>query len=256
MNKFVNRIYDSKNFGKFKILSEVVCINDPRTERIFKIQFLNTGFITTASYSAIRHGSVKDKLVPIVANVGFIGYLDGKVSDPEYFSLYKIWNDMINRCYNQTDADYYLYGAIGIRVDERWFDFSIFCQDVKLLPGYENKLKYPDVYQLDKDYLQLDIPKSQRIYSRSTCMWISKFDNIMIMNRDRETKSGYYGVIFRDNSYHTRINNKYYGKFTTPEAAANLFNYIYPTLKNEFNNINILNNVEYIPYEKLSEYAK
>lgn len=256
MDNFIGRIYDSNNFGKFRIIRELIYIrniNDSK-ERMFEIEFLNTGYRTDASYSAIRHGRVKDKLYPSVANVGYIGYTD-KVTSKENHSMYKVWNDMINRCYNKLDYDYHLYGGIGITVEESWFNFTTFLNDVKLLPGYENKLKYPTIYQLDKDYLQLDIPKSQRIYSKNTCMWISKHDNIMIMNRENPNVSEYYGVIFKDGAYCTKINNKIYGRFTTAEAAANLFNHIYPALKNEFNNIMILNNVRYIPFEELSKYT-
>ena len=162
---------------------------------------------------------------------------------------------MINRCYNKNNSDYYLYGGMGVRVDERWFNFSNFFEDAKLLPGYEYKIKYPTMYQLDKDYLQLSIPKSERIYSINTCLWISKYDNIIIMNREHHGSSGYYGVFFKDGVYCTRINNVIYGRFTNAEAAANLFNYLYPLYKNEFNNIQILNNVTPIPFNELEKYA-
>lgn len=253
-SSIIGRIYDSCNFGKFIVLNEVISFLYSENEPRFKIKFLNTGFQTIASYSAIRHGKVRDKMVPNVAGIGYAGE-NITVTSPIYYRLYKTWNDMINRCYNIHDRDYYLYGAIGIKVDEEWFSFYNFYNDAIKLPGYDMKLKYPDIYQLDKDYLQFDKPKSQRIYSKYTCMWISKFDNILIMNREKENKSGYYGVVFNDNKYYTRINNIIYGEFTIPEAAANLFNYIYPLIKNEFNNITILNNVEPIPYEELYLYS-
>ena len=253
MKDYIGKIYDSNNYGKFKIIQEAFMIG--RNERHFKIQFLNTGYITIASYSAIRHGSVKDYLVPCVAGVGYLGYFYKPVSSPDVSPFYMTWNDMINRCYNMNDKDYYLYGALGIRVDERWFNFSNFYNDIKLIPGYENKIKYPSIYQLDKDYLQMHIPKNQRIYSINTCIWISKFDNIMIMNRENPNASGYFGVYYRNGAYCTRFNNKTYGRFSTPEAAANLFNYLYPAFKNEFNNIEILNDVEPILFNDLPKYA-
>lgn len=255
-NLYIGGIYDSASFGKFRIIRELEVLGI-RKERWFEIEFLNTGYKMAASYIALRHGRVKDRYAPTIANVGYVGDLIGHVTYNYNIIFYKPWNDMMNRCYNATDRDYPLYGAIGIKVDEKWHDFSKFKEDAKLLPGYYNKLKYPNEYQLDKDYLQFNVPKNKRIYSRNTCIWISKYDNIMIMNRDNPSSCGYYGVIYKDHSYCTIINGIIYGRFTIPEAAANLYNYIYPYIpKSEFNNIQILNNVPYIPYEELSKYTR
>lgn len=250
MKDFIGRIYESNNFGKFMILSEI--FEDNSKDRLFKIKFINTGYETIATYSAIRHGSVKDYLYPSVAGIGYIGYLNTTVTDPNVIDLYSIWNDMINRCYNPNDSAYNFYGGIGVRVSPSWHNFSIFFNDVKELPGYYNKLRDPTGYQLDKDFMQQGVPKNKRIYSKYTCVWLSKFDNVLLMNRESINQSGYYGVIYKDGAYCTRINNKIYGRFTTPEAAANLFNYLYPKLNNSC--INILNDVKYIPFEELSKY--
>lgn len=257
--KFEGKIYDSNFCGKFIILGEVLFINKTRKpygsirERYFEIQFLNTGYKMCASYVAIRHGRVKDKFLPSVAGVGFIGS-EINVTDPDNFPFYRAWNDMMNRCYNIADKDYPQYGGIGIRVDSRWFNFTVFREDIKYIPGYENKLMYPKQYELDKDYLQYNIPKSQRIYSPSTCIWILNSNNKVIMGKQQKVSSvGYYGVIYKDNAYCTRIDNIIYGRFTTPEAAANLYNYIYPKLKPD--SIMILNNVPQIPYNELKNYT-
>lgn len=256
MKNYIGEIYDSNNFGRFRIIRELEPLGYAR-DRWFEIEFLNTGYRMPASLSAILTGRVKDKMVPTIANTGYVGDTIGAVTYSYNTTFYKAWNDMINRCYNINDKDYYLYGALGITVDERWHNFANFKHDAKLLPGYDNKLKYPEIYQLDKDYLQFHIPKNQRVYSKDTCIWISKYDNILLMNRDNPNSSGYYGVFYKDHSWCTYINGVIYGRFTIPEAAANLFNYIYPYIpKSEFNNIQILNDVSYIPFEELSKYTK
>jgi hypothetical protein len=181
MKNFIGRVYDSNFNGKFKILNEVSEING---YRYFEIEFIETGYRMIASYEAIRHGRVKDKLKPSVAGVGYVGS-QIKVTDNEYHNLYKSWNDMINRCYNEKDGDYPLYGALGVTVDQSWFSFTIFYNDAIHLSGYQNKLKEPENYQLDKDLTQLHLPKSQRVYSKETCLWIPKSFNIYIMNLDR-----------------------------------------------------------------------
>lgn len=259
----IGKIFSSNNCGEYIILEEInrdsnykseYMISNKENVRVFKIKFLDTGYETLATATSIRLGKIKDKYKPSVADVGFIGDIKYNITDPRIYSFYKSWNDMINRCYNINDSDYHLYGGLGIKVDGRWYNFTNYLNDVQLLPGFDNKILYPNMYQLDKDYLQLNIPKHNRVYSNRTCMWISKFDNIMIMNREHPSSIGYYGVLYDKNSYQTRINNYVYGRFTIPEAAANLFNYIYPFARNKFNNIMILNNVPYISFSDLEKY--
>lgn len=116
---------------------------------------------------------------------------------------------------------------------------------------------FPGIYQLDKDYLQLNIPKEQRVYSKDTCIWISSYDNKMMMGylQHNSPSSGYLGVSYKDGSWQTRINGIVYGKFTIPEAAANLFNYIKPKLSHYFNDIILYNDAQTIPYDELQKYC-
>lgn len=253
MNKLIEREYNSDNYGKFVIIDDYGI--DETGDRKLQIQFLKTGYITTAYMNAVRHGKVKDRYFPSISGVGFIGDFQGSVTvDPEIRSIYRTWADMLSRCYNEKKWDYYLYGGLGIKVHPDWFCFNTFLNDAISLPGYINKKSDPANYQLDKDYLQMNIPKKSRIYSKDTCIWISKTDNIIIMNREKSINDGYYGVVYRDHGWCVRIGNKIYGKFNNPEAAACYFNLIYPKLYP--NNISILNDVKNpIPNEELYNYS-
>lgn len=244
-------IFNSNNYGPFKIVKQITMIDNPK-EIYYQIEFINSGCRIFASSSAIAGGRVRDYLVPTVAGVGYIGS-DIKVTSEFIFDFYKSWNDIINRCYNKYDDDYKYYGAIGIKVSSRWFNFTNFYYDAMLLPGYDKKIKFPSVYQLDKDYLQIKIPKNKRIYSPETCMWLSKYDNVMIMGLDKGTVSGYYGVYFIDNCWKTVIYNTTYGSFDIPEAAANIYNFYTIQFKNKipFHDIIVLNDVEYMDYDSL-----
>lgn len=157
---------------------------------------------------------------------------------------------MIHRCYNINDNDYSHYGAVGIKVDPSWFCFNTYYNDVQKLPNHDLKLKYPSMYQLDKDHLQLNIPKSQRIYSKETCIWLSKHDNTLIATYERDITNGRYnipnrysGVVYRDSGYVARFNNQSYGKYSNPIAAANAYNFIFA----ERNRYNPFFNIDYIP---------
>lgn len=248
MIKLGTRI-ESNNFGMFTVI-------DYLGNNRYLIKFDNTGSTTTAFYEAIRKGRVRDKFAPVVAGVGYTGTFDGVISKPENIIFYRAWNDMLHRCYDPTDKDYPMYGAIGVRVDPAWFNFGTYFKDIQEIPGFEMKLRYPDQYQLDKDLLQQNVPKSQRIYSKNTCIWISKFDNISIMNDIGA--SGYRGVIYKDNSHIMRYKNRCYGRYTNPEAAAVAYNYCY--MMNNTRNIfcahPVINHNVNMTIEESTQYLK
>lgn len=61
--------------------------------------------------------------------------------------IYKIYQDMIARCYKQNNTSYCRYGAIGVKVCDRWLEsFENFYNDTK--NGYDEHLtldRYPNV---------------------------------------------------------------------------------------------------------------
>lgn len=260
MPDITGRTYNTNNYGEIEVIGKcgywpenVKKPSNGEDER-YVIRFKDTGCMTDASYTAIRHGRVRDFMKPFVAGVGYVGS-DIVVSDEMIMDFYKPWNDMINRCYNPEDRDYKYYGALGVTVDPRWFNFTNFMLDAMFLRNFEKRMAFPQMYQLDKDYLQFHLPKEKRVYSRDTCIWISRYDNTIIMNRDKGNSSGYFGVMYLYKSWHTIIDGITYGRFTIPEAAANLFNYIRPKLLHFFNDVMLYNNVPVIPYEDLHKYC-
>ena len=68
---------------------------------------------------------------------------------------------MLSRCYVPSEKGYKYYGAVGVSVDPSWFNFNTFFNDVQLLPNYDKKVQFPDKFQLDKDYMQQNIPKEK-----------------------------------------------------------------------------------------------
>lgn len=256
LKNIIGNHYESNNFGFFTVIEHVD--NSYHNSSFYKIKFDNTGSETIASYEAIRHGRVRDKYAPVVAGVGYTGSFEGVISHPNIIIHYRPWNDMLHRCYNPNDKDYLYYGALGVTVDPRWFDFGIYFNDIQQLPGFNMKLRYPREYQLDKDYLQLHIPKSQRVYSKDTCIWLSKFDNMSVMNYDQLNEGCYPGVIYKDNSYIMRYYNKCYGRYTNPIAAANAYRHLHTisNLNNPFNNITLPANFPIMSMEEVIKYQK
>ena len=95
---------------------------------------------------------------------------------------------MIARCYNQNHKAYKSYGKKGVTVCRRWLLFENFLNDIKYLPNYDKFLQYPNIYELDKDYLQQNIPIENRIYSPETCMFITKADNLQLALNENNRK--------------------------------------------------------------------
>ena len=150
----IGSIYESKNCGKFKIISR----DGKRNHNIYyTIEFELTKYRYSAADSKIKTGSVNDPYFPSVCGIGYIGKSnDGSKLD---MSMRPRWGAMMARCYNPNNQDYYRYGAIGVSVCKRWFCYANFVEDVKLLPGYLDMINNPSiVYNLDKDILQKDIP--------------------------------------------------------------------------------------------------
>ena len=86
-------------------------------------------------------------------------------------NLYKRWWSMMQRCYNEADKDYHLYGGRGVVVDQKWHTFEEFLKDAINLPGFagENMLEGGKV--LDKDV------GNNNVYSSTTCCFVSKTDS-------------------------------------------------------------------------------
>ena len=168
-------MYDSNNYGQFKILGKTGELY--RTEAIVEIEFVLTGYRTTLPMSKALAGIVKDPYYPIIDGVGYFGE-GSKVTDNK--RIYNIWGKMISRCYNESDPSYCFYGAIGVTVDPRWFNYSVFAEDIKQVDGYQLMINNPYDYSMDKDLKQLQLSKDQRVYSKNTCTFITKSDNSKI----------------------------------------------------------------------------
>lgn len=130
--------------------------------------------------------------------------------------LYKVWSDMMRRCYNPEYKNYIDYGGRGITVCERWHSVENFIED--MYPTFE-------------EGLTLDRINVDGNYEQSNCRWATKFlqaQNTRLL-RDNN-KSGFRGVSWhkRDNKWVARItvNSKkvHLGYFNTAEDGAIAYN--------------------------------
>lgn len=142
-------------------------------QKMYHIKFLESGYETLAARPDVRKGLIRDRLEPTMygkACLGFASYYDDS-------KLYQRWHAIISRCYNPSHSSYPSYGAAGITVCERWLRFDFFLQDIPHVEGYQKELVDSSLLHLDKDIKQQHLPKSERVYSLETCMFVSKKDN-------------------------------------------------------------------------------
>ena len=66
--------------------------------------------------------------------------------------LYETWLSRLRRCYVANCPTYHDYGARGIKVCERWHDFSLFYNDVSKMPHFGEPGYSLDRVDNDGDY--------------------------------------------------------------------------------------------------------
>ena len=257
------KVFNTRNdsYGQYKITKDLGIING---RRMVKIKFLVTGYETNIRYDNALNGvSIRDPYYPRTYNVACTGNV--KNIKTTYKRIYDRWCNMISRCYNPNAKDYKRYGYIGVKVDSRWLCFENYLHDFYELPVIGHPI--PDdlrvEYQVDKDYLQMNIPKEQRVYSKDTCVLISPRDNanLKLIDNSKNKVNNYFGVYKSYNYYYPTImhnGNKYnLGIYNNEIAAANAYNYFYKKLNSNIDsNLNTLNNVPYMDFEEFSKYAK
>lgn len=108
---YENKIMTSNNFGDFIILKYIDVYN-------VIIKFLQTGTIITAELGNLKKGSVKDPYYPSVYNTGYfgIGKYSSRDKNGKQTRCYKIWKEMIGRCYYPKASEYNNYGGNGVTV--------------------------------------------------------------------------------------------------------------------------------------------
>jgi hypothetical protein len=93
--------------------------------------------------------------------------------------VYSLWFNMLRRCYDKTQHERDKGKSYAdCEVCEDWKRLSIFERDIKTMPNYENWEKSTD-YVLDKDMIK----DGNKTYSKETCCFITKVENIKDMNR-------------------------------------------------------------------------
>ena len=160
----VGKVCKSLNSGDFKILKYNEKTN-------VQIQFLKTGYETSARLHNIRKGEVKDPYVSSVFGVGVLGTKYPSTINGVNTKQYGLWVNMLQRCYSNTHQKKYPT-YIGCEVSDNFKCYEYFYEWCNKQVGFDN-----EGWHLDKDLLV----KGNKIYSENTCVFIPSEINTLLI---------------------------------------------------------------------------
>ena len=151
----VGNVCKSKSSGDFKVLK----YNDNAN---VEIQFLKTGYETSATLGNIRNGKVKDSYSPSVFGVGILGTKYPSREGGRNTKEYLLWCRVLQRCYSDDFKKRYPTYE-GCKVSENFKSYEYFYEWCNKQIGFSNQ-----GWHLDKDLLV----KGNKVYSESTCVFL------------------------------------------------------------------------------------
>ena len=124
-------------------------------------------------------------------------------------STYNSWHSMLQRCTNDNNPRYEIYGGRGIKVCDKWFDFESFLKDMG---------QRPNDHTLDR----IDTNKG---YFKENCKWSNLSDQNYNRRKDKRNVSGRVGVAVKSNGKFVAYITKNYeyknlGEFDSIEKAS------------------------------------
>lgn len=86
--------------------------------------------------------------------------------------IYNTWRGMLSRCYNPKATGFKNYGDKGVTVCSEWRNNFESFKDWALANGWKEGL------QIDKDKLCYEQGIFPKVYSPTTCLWVTPEDNL------------------------------------------------------------------------------
>ncbi len=154
-------VHETNSFGKLEVI-------EYRNNLNVDVCFIESGYKTTARAFHIRNGNVKDKLLPAIYGVGFIG--DGcyvSFRNGKHTNEYICWSGMIERCYSD-DCQKRQPTYKGCSVHPDWHNFQTFAKWY-----HENYPADGGDYHLDKD----KSVEGNKVYGPDTCEFLTRQEN-------------------------------------------------------------------------------
>ena len=209
----VGKVFKSLNSGDFKIVK----YNDTAN---VEIQFLKTGYETSARLGNIKNGEVKDPYLPSVYSVGVLGTKYPSKVNGVQTKEYMLWKSMLQRCYSDTykkkNQTY-----IDCEVSDKFKSYEYFYEWCCNQIGFG-----VDGFELDKDLLI----KGNKVYNESTCVFLPKEINSVLIKCTASRGKHLIGVYWNktNKAFVARVNKnkgkqEYLGCFKTELEAFNAY---------------------------------
>ena len=199
--------------GDFKILK----YNDKTN---VEIQFLKTGYETSARLHNIRKGEVKDSYLESVFGVGVVGVKYPTRVNGVRTKQYELWVNMLKRCYSDTYKKKHPTYE-GCEVSNNFKSYEYFYEWCNKQVGFRNS-----GWHLDKDLLI----KGNKVYSESTCVFIPSEINTVLIKCIASRGKHLIGVYYhkRDKAFMAQVSknkggSEYLGSFNTEIEAFNAY---------------------------------
>lgn len=179
--------------------------NDERCTILYNVRF-----------DHIKDSSVCNPYHPSVLNVGYLGIGEYNVKVNNVLSsYYRVWNDMLRRCYSEKhQINNMTY--IGCTVTDEWKCFQNFAKWYHV--NYDSNIM--SRWELDKDILV----KGNKIYSPETCCFVpAEINGIFTKSNSKRGKYPIGVSLHREGKFQANVvkNKKrvYLGLYHTPEEA-------------------------------------
>lgn len=168
LNDMVGTTYTSKSYGRF-------IVTGFESYRKVYVEFLDTGYKTSARAQCVKRGSVKDPYFPSIYGIGYLG--EGTYTSTynrkgvtEVTKAYSIWMSRLSACYNPKNNRAHNYASI--QVCKEWHNFQNFAKWY-----YDQVRLYGKDGHVDKDLLFL----GNSLYSPDTCCYIPNSINCLFV---------------------------------------------------------------------------
>ena len=127
------------------------------------VRFLNTDELVKCTYSNFKIGNIKSHFTPTVYGVGIVGLEKMTEGNGKHLKSYKVWADMLRRCYSQKYQEKYPT-YIDCKVCKEWLYYPNFKE-------WYNE----NYYEVDNEKMCLDkdiLFKNNKVYSPETCVFV------------------------------------------------------------------------------------
>lgn len=208
--------------------SEMI-VDEYNTGRDIWVKFTKDGNKVHTRWEHFAVGNVRNPYDRTVYGIGYLG--EGKYNSGTHgksTKQYKIWSNMLRRCYNKDYQDKKAPTYKDVTVSEEWHNFQNFA-----------KWHEDNYYEVECEQMDLDkdiLVKGNKIYSPETCIFVPKrINNLFLSNKttDRDLPLGVHPKLkkFVARCQINNVGNSVYLKtFDTPEEAF----YAYKTFKEKY----------------------